>query len=174
MATVGAPPKYTPEVCDWLLEYVTEYEPFKTLEVKSYDKDGNEIIQGKLVPSGIPSIVDFCHNYLPEKHGIKIARTSFWNSWLKDYPELENAFKEFQELRKAYMMSQANSGLVPPGTYKFNAINLTDMVDRQEVKQDNTFSDGINFTLSDQKSSYIEYLKQRNEQRDRNNQQSDT
>lgn len=134
---VGRPTRYKAEFCQKLIEFF-DIEPWEERQIPHYDKagrkdmDGNDIIVWtdiKLIPKRMPTLTRFAkrinvgyrtvYDWLDKKH----------RSYHKEFSQ---AFTLAKELRKNWLIDLGLSGLAPPASFKFVAINVTDMKDRQE------------------------------------------
>jgi hypothetical protein len=84
----------------------------------------------KLVPARMPTIRKFA-----KKIGIHVSNVYKWldsscGAYQKDF---QDAFTCAKAIRKDWLIDLGLSGLTPPLSFKFVAINVTDMVDRQDV-----------------------------------------
>jgi len=120
-AKMGAPTKYRPEFCQMLEDF--------------FDEEPWDIIDNKRVYRRMPSLLGFAkklsicyhtiYNWIDPKHA------SYHENFLHSY---NKALK----LRKQWLIDVGLSGLSPSNSFKFVAVNCTDMRDKSEKKHDVT------------------------------------
>ena len=114
----GQPTKYKPEFCDKLIKYF-DIEPW-------------EIVGDKRVYRRMPSLTRFAKK-------IKVGLTSIYNWSDKNHdsfqPEFLKACNRAKQIRKEWLIDVGLSGLAPANSFKFVAVNCTDMKDKQEQEQ---------------------------------------
>ena len=82
------------------------------------------------IPNRIPTLTKFAKD-----KDISWKAIHNWIDPNSDYfhAEFLHAYKHARALRQGFLMDSAVIGHMPPNTFKFIAVNLTDMRDRQEV-----------------------------------------
>lgn len=127
----GQPTKYKKKFCQMLIDFF-DCEPFDKIELPHYQKDGKTLkwMDYKITPARMPSLIKFAkkigvgyrtlYDWIDEKH----------NSY---QPEFSQAYMHAKELRKEWLIDLGLSGFTPPQSFKFVAVNVTDMRDRQET-----------------------------------------
>lgn len=127
----GRPSKYRPEFCNKLIEFF-DVEPFRKIELPHYQKDGVTLrwMDYKIIPNRMPTLLKFArsigvgyrtvYDWMDEKH------SSY-------HQEFSQAFTIAKQLRKDFLNDLGLSGLTPPASFKFIAINVTDMIDEKVV-----------------------------------------
>jgi len=125
----GRPTKYKSEYCDILIEYF-DSEPFSEIEIPHYQNDGVTLkwMDKKIIPNRMPTLRKFA-----KKIGVHVSNVY---EWVKKHKEFRDAFTCAQDIRKDWLIDLGLSGLTPPLSYKFTAINVTDMSDKTETKLD--------------------------------------
>ncbi|GAG38158.1 unnamed protein product, partial [marine sediment metagenome] len=129
----GQPTKYKPEHCQALIDFF-DIEPYEDREIPHYDKKTGEIVVWtdiKRMPNKLPTLRDFAKS-------INVSIRAVYN-WLD---EKNNAFQEeflhtfiqAKDIRKDFLIQNGLQGMYPPLTFKFVAINLTDMVDQSKTE----------------------------------------
>ncbi len=126
----GQPTKYKPAHCQALIDFF-DVEPWEQQTIKHYNTDGELTKEedGKRVYRRMPTIRAFA------KH-IKVCIASVYN-WLdKDHASYQPGFLDSyniaREYRKDWLIDVGLSGLAPANSFKFVAVNCTDMRDKQE------------------------------------------
>jgi len=134
----GAPSKYKPEYCQALVDHF-EAEPYTERELTRTRGQGEsktvEVYDVKLIPNRVPSLTKFAkinnicwqsvHNWIDPKHGSYHA-------------EFLDAYTHARALRANMLVDMGMSGVSPPASFKFVAVNLTDMRDKTETKHEMT------------------------------------
>jgi len=125
----GRPSKYCPILCRCLVEYFDQ-EPTTTKEIKHYKNGELAWTDLKEVPNRIPTLTRFAKD-----HNIGWVTIHEWIDPNEgNYkPDFANAYQHARAVRKSFLCDSAVIGHMPPNTFKFIAVNLTDMRDRQEV-----------------------------------------
>lgn len=142
-AKMGRPTVYKESLCQLLIAFF-DVPPYINREIPHFDKagrkdaNGNKIVvwtEIKRVTCGLPSLTKFCK-------AVKIDWVTAHNWIDKESPyfiqDFFNAYMHAKAIRKDNLIDVALTGMVPPNTFKFIAVNLTDMRDRQEVAHDAT------------------------------------
>jgi len=135
---MGRPTKYKAEFCDKLIDFY-DREPYEDIEMDHYDKtkgkDGGIVVWTdiKRVPCKLPILSDFAksinvgvrtvYDWIDEKH------SSYHEEFSQIYTRVAKA------LQKAILIQNGLQGLYNPHSFKFVAINITDMrdVSRKEL-----------------------------------------
>jgi len=134
---IGRPTKYKPEFCEQLIKHF-DIEPWEEREIPHYvksnarDDEGNRLIAWvdiKRLPVRMPTLRGFA-----KKIGVGI--TTIYE-WLKDSEptykkDFANAFTCAKDIRKDWLIDLGLSGSVAPLSFKFVAVNCTDMRDKTE------------------------------------------
>ncbi len=127
----GRPPKYRKAFCKKLIDFF-DTEPFEKLEIPHYQKDGRTIqwLDYKIIPARMPTLRKFAKTI-----SVNISKVYEWiNPESKTYhSEFGDAFTHAREIRKDWLIDLGLSGMTPPASFKFVAINVTDMVDQTDV-----------------------------------------
>ena len=126
----GQPTKYKPEYCDRLIKFF-DIEPYEDVELPHYQKDGETLkwTDFKRMPARLPTLRRFAKK-------IKVGISSIYR-WLDEndgafQSKFRDAFTHAKEIRKEFLIENGLQGLYPPASFKFVAVNLTDMVDKSE------------------------------------------
>lgn len=126
----GQPTKYQARFCKKLIDFF-DVEPYEKIELPHYHPDGTTIKwkDYKLIPARMPTLTKFA-----KVIGVGIRTVYEWldkNSG--SYQEkFSQAYTCAKEIRKDWLIDLGLSGLTPPLAYKFTAVNVTDMRDKQE------------------------------------------
>lgn len=128
----GRPTKYKPEFCDKLIKFF-DVEPFEDIVLPHYFNDEKHLIKWKdykRVASKLPTLRNFAKS-------IKVHISNVYE-WLNEdskafQSKFRDAFAYAKEIRKDFLIQNALQGLYPPLTFKFIAVNLTDMRDKTET-----------------------------------------
>ena len=129
----GAPTKYKSEYCDKLIEHF-DVEPWEEREIPHYkaSKKGGKIISWtdiKILPRRMPTLRGFA-----KKIGVGISTVYDWTN--KNHPSFQEKFSDAftcaKEIRKEWLIDVGLSGNAPPASFKFVAVNCTDMRDKTE------------------------------------------
>jgi len=119
----GRPSKYKAVYCDKLIEFF-DIEPYEDIELPHYKKGEISWIDKKRVSTRLPTLRKFAKN-------IGVAYRTVYN-WTKAHEGFLHAFTHAQVIRKEYLIDGALAGLYMPLTFKFIAVNMTDMRDKQD------------------------------------------
>ncbi len=137
MSKVGRKTKYKGEFCNKLIEFF-DVEPYVDVKIPHYEKTGKKDKKGKRVvvwydikrmPNKLPTLRDFAKS-------IKVHISNVYE-WLNEkssafQPEFRDAYICAKEIRKWFLIQNGLQGFYPPLSYKFTAINITDMRDVSE------------------------------------------
>jgi len=124
----GRPTKYKPEYCEKLIEFF-DIEPWEERKIPHY-KNGEVVWTDiKILPVRMPTLRGFAKS-------IDISIRAIYN-WVdlksKTYQEeFMHAFAHAKEIRKDWLVDVGLSGSAPPASFKFVAVNVTDMTDKTE------------------------------------------
>lgn len=124
----GRPSKYKPEFCNKLIE-LFDIEPWEEREIPHY-KDGEVAWTDiKRLPARMPTLRKFAKE-------IKVCISTVYG-WLDSkhdsfQKEFLYAFTCAKEIRKDWLIDVGLSGGAPPASFKFVAVNVTDMTDKQD------------------------------------------
>ena len=130
----GRPSTYKPELADKLIKFF-DIEPYEEIRLPHYDKDGKTIKWEdiKRLPRKLPTLRAFAKS-------INIPISTIYDWLAKDHAsfqkEFSDAFTHAKEIRKEFLIENALQGMYNPLTFKFVAVNLTDLKDVQEVISD--------------------------------------
>lgn len=124
----GQPTKYKPEHCQALIDFF-DVEPWETEEIPHYKNGELAWMDKKRVYRRLPSLLRFAksinvcyrtvYDWADSKHG------SYQAAFLQ-------ALTHARLIRKEMLIDLGLSGSVPPNSFKFVAVNMTDMRDKQE------------------------------------------
>ncbi len=128
MTKTGRPTKYKVAHCQALIDFF-DIEPWEEREIPHY-KNGEVVWTDiKLLPVRMPTLRKFAksikagistvYGWIDEKH----------DSYQQDFSE---AFTCAKDIRKDWLIDLGLSGQTPPASFKFVAVNCTDMRDKQE------------------------------------------
>lgn len=124
----GRPTKYKPEYCDKLIEFF-DIPFYKEVEIEKMSASGVvKTIQEKR-PNDFPMLEDFCWE-------IDICPDTIAN-WCKEYPEFFRAVRKAKAMQKRFLTKHGLGGGYKDNFARFIAVNLTDYVDKSEVKTEN-------------------------------------
>lgn len=128
---VGRPPKYRKAFCKKLINFF-DVEPYEKIELPHYQADGKTLkwVDYKIVPARMPTLRKFAKSI-----SVNISKVYEWiKPESKTYhKEFGDAFTHAREIRKDWLIDLGLSGMAPPASFKFVAINVTDMVDQTDV-----------------------------------------
>lgn len=110
-----------------------DVEPFEDIELPHYFDTETHRIKWKdykRVARKLPTLRDFAKS-------IKIPISTIYD-WLNEkhksfHKGFSDAYTYAKEIRKDFLVQNALQGLYPPATFKFVAVNLTDMRDKTDV-----------------------------------------
>lgn len=125
----GRPTRYNSKFCEKLIAYF-DIEPWEERKIPHF-KDG-EIVWNdiKILPVRMPTLRGFA-----KKQGIGVRTLYDWiNSEHASYHEdFSHAFTCAKEIRKDWLIDVGLSGGAPPASFKFVAVNVTEMRDQSDV-----------------------------------------
>lgn len=135
---VGRPTKYKPTYCQALIDFF-DIEPWEEREIPHYK--GGEVTWTdiKVLPVRMPTLRGFA------KHmGVGISTVYRWLD--EQDGAYQSAFRDAftcaSAIRKDWLIDVGLSGSAPPASFKFVAVNVTDMRDKQETE----LSGSVSFT----------------------------
>lgn len=127
---MGRPTKYKPEFCDKLIEFF-DIEPWEEREIPHY-KNGEVVWRDiKILPVRMPTLRGFAKS-------IEVGISTVYD-WINEnhdsyVKEFSDAFTCAKAIRADWLVDVGLSGSAPPASFKFVAVNVTDMRDKQEVQ----------------------------------------
>lgn len=135
--TRGRPTSYEPRFCQMLIDYFDQ-DPTEGIEIDHFKEGKKTWTDKKQISRRIPSLTKFC----------KVIDRG-WNTihnWVNPESEIfqplfKDAYTYARAIRKDFLIDGAITAHYPPNTFKFIAVNLTDMRDTQEVKHTGEFKD---------------------------------
>lgn len=135
MGKMGRLTKYRPEHCRKLIDFF-DIEPYEDIEIDHYEKtkgkDGGVVVWAdfKRTPNKLPTLRDFAKTI-----SVHISNVYEWlnKESTAFQKEFRDAFTCAREIRKDFLIQNGLQGLYPPLSFKFVAINLTDMTDRTDL-----------------------------------------
>lgn len=136
---MGRKTKYKKEFCDKLIEFF-DIEPWEEREIHHYDKSGKKDDSGnkiiiwtdiKILPVRMPTIRKFAKTI-----NVHISNVYEWlNEKSNVYQEeFRDAFTYAKQIRRDWLTDVGLSGSAPPASFKFVAVNCTDMRDKQQTE----------------------------------------
>lgn len=144
----GRPSKYQGDFPDRLIEFF-DVDPAESVKIIHYHKDGEKVkwIDIKRMPRRLPTLVQFA------KHINAGIRTVY--DWID--PKHSSYHEEFSQafthaakrLQKDFLIQAAVQGFMAPLTFKFIAVNLTDMRDQSDVAHKVEFDDKPPLTIEE-------------------------
>jgi len=129
---MARPTKYKPEFCEKLIEFF-DIEPWEEREIPHYKtvKGEQQLVWTdiKILPLRMPTLRKFAKS-------IEVGIRAIYN-WLNPeeatyHKEFMHAFTLAKEIRRDWLIDVGLSGSAPPASFKFVAVNCTDMRDKQE------------------------------------------
>lgn len=129
---LGRPTKYRKAFCKKLVDFF-DIEPFEKIELPHYQPDGmtKKWCDYKIVPARMPTLRKFAKSI-----DVHVSNVYEWIDTKSNvyHKEFRDAFTCAQEIRKDWLIDLGLSGLTPPQSFKFVAINVTDMRDQQTTE----------------------------------------
>ena len=132
---MGRKSTYKPEHANKLIKFF-DVEPYEDMVLPHYfDTKAHRVKwkDYKRVACKLPTLRDFAKS-------IKVPISTIYDWLNKDHGSFHkgfsDAFTHAKEIRKDFLIQNALQGLYPPLTFKFIAVNLTDMRDKVETKHD--------------------------------------
>lgn len=133
---LGRPTDYRPEYCRKLIEFF-DIEPVDERKIDHFDAKGNVVWTDiKMLPQRIPSIRKFAKS-------IGVHFDTIYE-WVKVHKEFSDSFTHAQAIRKELLIDMGMMGLSPPASFKFVAVNMTDMRDQVIVDDGREDVDKVN------------------------------
>lgn len=125
---MGRPTKYKPEYCEKLIEHFNI--PFyKTIIEEKMSASGAVKELKRQVPNDFPTLEGFCRK-------IGITPDTIQN-WAKANDDFLRALKIAKGIQKEFLTTHGLSGAYNNNFAKFISVNLTDYIDKSEVKTEN-------------------------------------
>ncbi len=128
----GRPTKYKPEFCKALIKHF-DIEPWEERKIPHYHENGKTVkwTDIKLLPMRMPTLRKFAKS-------IKVCISTVYG-WLDKenssyQKKFMDAFTCAKEIRKDWLIDLGLSGKTPPASFKFVAVNVTDMRDKTETE----------------------------------------
>lgn len=128
MSKIGRPTKYKPEYCEQLVEHFN-IPLYKTVKVEKMSASGAVKVLEEQRPNDFPTLESFCW-----KIGIC---TDTIADWCKKHEDFLRACKYAKGRQKDFLTIHGLSGGYVSNFAKFVSVNVTDYVDKSEVKTDN-------------------------------------
>lgn len=130
----GRPTKYKSAYCNKLIEHF-DIEPWEEREIPHY-KDGELAWTDiKRLPARMPTLRGFAKT-------ISVGISTIYDWLNKEHTSFQGKFSDAficaREIRKDWLIDVGLSGGAPPASFKFVAVNVTDMRDKIETKHDVT------------------------------------
>lgn len=139
MAKTGRPTKYKPEYCEAIVAFF-DVKPYRNRRIPHYEKSGKVDEKGNRVvvwydreriANDVPWFGDFCASI-----GAHIDTVLEWS---KQHAEFSGAYARAKDLQKRFLVINGLAGIIDSNFAKFTAVNITDMRDKSEIKQANTY-----------------------------------
>ena len=119
---------YRKSYCQKIIDFF-DIEPYEDKELPHYKGKGDDRIlvwtDYKRMANRLPTLRNFAKS-------IGVSTVTVY-AWPKKHEEFLNAFTHAQELRKWFIIENGLNSCYNPLFAKFTAINITNMVDKQEV-----------------------------------------
>ena len=129
----GQPTKYKPVYCQALIDFF-DVEPWESQKIEHFE-DG-ELVRtedGKRQYRAMPTLLKFAKS-------IKVCYATIYNWVTPEHPSYQpkflDTYNRAKQLRKEWLIDVGLSGLAPANSFKFVAVNLTDMSDKQDYNID--------------------------------------
>lgn len=130
----GRPTKYKAEYCEQLLQHF-DIEPWEEREIPHYKTvEGERVVAWtdyKIMPVRMPTLRGFAKII-----GLGISTLYDWinKEHASFVQEFSDAFTYARDIRKEWLIDVGLSGTAPPASFKFVAVNCTDMRDKTETE----------------------------------------
>ena len=133
---MGRPTKYKQEYCDKLIEFF-DIEPWEEREIPHYKAGVLNWTDIKILPVRMPTLRGFAKSI-----GVGIRTVYGWidekcGSYQKEFSQ---TFTCAKDIRKDWLVDVGLSGSAPPASFKFVAVNVTDMRDKTDVEHSGSIS----------------------------------
>lgn len=127
---MARPTKYKPEFCDKLIEFF-DIEPWEEREIPHYKNGVVTWTDIKILPVRMPTLRGFAKS-------IEVSIRVVYN-WLDEksdvfHKEFMHTFTHARDIRKDWLVDVGLSGSAPPASFKFVAVNVTDMRDKTQTE----------------------------------------
>lgn len=122
---LGCPTKYKPEYCEQIIKFFEVEYDYVTEEVAS---QGRAVSVTRVKLSKFPTLEGFCVD-------LGITKKTLLN-WKDKHTDFLRAYEIAKYKQKVILLQGGLSGDYNSAFAKFVAINCTDMIDKQEVKQE--------------------------------------
>ncbi len=119
----GRPTKYRAKFCQALIDFF-DIEPWEEREIPHYKAGDVSWTDIKLLPVRMPTLRKFAKD-------IGVAFQNVYK-WVDKHEEFRDAFTQAKKIRKEWLIDGGLSGVFHPASFKFVAINVTDMTDKHE------------------------------------------
>ncbi len=134
---VGAPVKYTVEVCKDMAQQLVSFfdvEATKIIHEKFYYKNGDEKKKEIEVANELPTLIGFCRKYGVNKETlIRLVKMRDENGGLI-HKELTNAYKKIKAIQKDIWMKNSLKGLYNAQFAIFTGKNVFGWKDKHEIE----------------------------------------
>lgn len=127
----GQPTKYKPAFCEEIVAFF-DVEPWESQRIEYYGDEGEitKTEQGKRQYKRMPTLEGFA-----KAIGVCISTVDNWTN--KEHASFQQeflgAYNKALTYRKNWLIDVGLSGLAPANSFKFVAVNCTDMRDKQET-----------------------------------------
>jgi hypothetical protein len=119
---MGRPEKYTPEICDKMMEYFDQ--PLYVMEERQSASAGRKVITHERVANSMPTFEGFAVDN-------DLAPNTLLN-WCVKYPDFLRTYNACKAIQKKFIIEHGMKGNYNAAFAKFIAVNVTDLRDRQE------------------------------------------
>lgn len=140
---VGRPTKYRPEYCQEIIEHF-DIPLYKTVEVEKMSASGVVKTLTEQRPNDFPTLYSFCR-----KIGVSADVLADWG---REHPEFLRSLNICKGIQAEFLTKHGLSGGYVSSFAKFIAVNVTDYVDKSEVRTENDHNVkgyGLAFNLDD-------------------------
>ena len=126
----GRPSKYRKRFCQDIIDFFST-EPFEDIEIPH--RKGGEVVWTDITrrPNILPTLTQFARNI-----GVWIPTVYNWADpgHASYHKEFLDALTHARRIRKDFLIQNGLFGLYPPASFKFVAVNLTDMRDKTDTE----------------------------------------